>query len=143
MYTRNYIQDSQRKCCLQQEEAYFHQEIWRKFKHENTKILNLERNFVWCSNLDTSESVSTIPRKFWSVLLEKDGDQLDQSMKDEVKENRSILHIANRKKTKWIAHNLRRNCFLKHVIEGPIEGTERQERRCQQLLNDFKDTREY
>jgi hypothetical protein len=104
MYTRNYIQDCQRKSCLQQEEGYFHQQIWMKFKHETTKILNLEHDFVWWPSLDTAESISTIPRKFWSVLLEKGGDQLDQSMKDEDKENRSILHTVNRRKAKWIAH---------------------------------------
>jgi len=77
------------------------------------------------------------------VLLEKDGDKLGQSMKYEVKENRSILHIADRRKIKWIAHTLRGNCLLKDVTEGQTEGTERQERKCQQLLNDLKETREY
>jgi len=52
------------------------------------------------------------------VLLEKDGDQLGHSMKDEVKENRSILHIVDRRKVKWIAHTLRRNCLLKDFTEG-------------------------
>jgi len=79
------------------------------------------------------------------VLLEKDGNQLGQSMKDEVKENRSIVHVhvVNRRKAKWIAHTLRKNCLLKHVVEEPTEGTERHERRCQQLFNDLKETREY
>jgi len=40
---------------------------------------------------------------------------------------------------------LRRNCFLKHVTEGKIEGkTEvrvRRRRRRKQLLNDFKEKR--
>jgi len=27
-----------------------------------------------------------------------------------------------KKKANWIGHNLHRNCLLKHVIEGMIEG---------------------
>jgi len=38
-----------------------------------------------------------------------------------VKEERSILHTINRRKVNWIGHILRRNCPLKHVIEGRIK----------------------
>jgi hypothetical protein len=37
-----------------------------------------------------------------------------------VKEERNILHIIKRKKVNWIGHILRRNCLLKHVIEGKL-----------------------
>jgi len=51
------------------------------------------------------------------------------------------------RKAHWIGHILRRNCILKHIIEGEteetIEVTERQGRRCKQLQNDFKDARGY
>jgi hypothetical protein len=39
-----------------------------------------------------------------------------------VKEDRNILHTVKRRKANWIGHILRRNCLLKHVIEGKIEG---------------------
>jgi hypothetical protein len=40
-----------------------------------------------------------------------------------------------RRKANWIGHILRRNCLLKHVIEGKLEGrTETTGRRCKQLL---------
>jgi hypothetical protein len=39
-----------------------------------------------------------------------------------VKEARNILHTIKRRKANWIGHILRRNCLLKHVIEGKIEG---------------------
>jgi hypothetical protein len=39
-----------------------------------------------------------------------------------VKEERNILHTIKRRKTNWIGNILRRNCHLKHVIEGKIEG---------------------
>jgi hypothetical protein len=39
-----------------------------------------------------------------------------------VKEERNILHRVNRRKTNWTSHTLSRNCLLKHIIEGKIEG---------------------
>jgi hypothetical protein len=36
-----------------------------------------------------------------------------------VKEERNILHTTKRK-AYWIGHILRRNCFLKQIIEGKI-----------------------
>ena len=50
----------------------FLQQIWLKFKEETSKLLHLERSFVWCWNLDTSESRSEITGKFCNVVLEKD-----------------------------------------------------------------------
>jgi hypothetical protein len=59
-----------------------------------------------------------------------------------VKEERNILHTIKRRKANWIGHILRRNCLLKHVIEGKLEGrtemTGRRGRRCKQLLDDFR-----
>jgi hypothetical protein len=37
-----------------------------------------------------------------------------------VKEERNIVHTIKRK-ANWIGHILRRNCLLKHVIEGKIK----------------------
>jgi hypothetical protein len=39
-----------------------------------------------------------------------------------VKEERNIVHTIKRRKANWIGHILRRNCLLKHVIGGKIEG---------------------
>ena len=63
-----------------------------------------------------------------------------------VKEDRSMLHtikwMAN-----WIGRILCRNCLLKQVIEGKIEGRivvmGRWGRRHEQLLDEFKEKREY
>jgi len=47
----------------------------------------------------------------------------------------------NRKEANLIGHILRRNCLLKHVIAGKLEGrievTGRQQRRRKQLLDDL------
>jgi hypothetical protein len=47
------------------------------------------------------------------------------------------------RKSNWIAHIWRRNCLLKHVIEGKreekIEGTRKQGRRRKQLPDGLKE----
>jgi hypothetical protein len=60
-----------------------------------------------------------------------------------VKEERNILHTIKIRKANWIGHILRRNCLVKPVIEGKIEGTRRGGRRRKQLPNDFKEKRRY
>ena len=53
----------------------------------------------------------------------------------------------NKQKANWIGHILDRNCLLKHIIEGNIEGgievMGRLGRRYNQLLDDFKEVRRY
>jgi hypothetical protein len=58
-----------------------------------------------------------------------------------VKEDRNILRAIKRMKANWIGHILHRNCLLKHVIEGKIEGTKKRRRRRKQLLDDLQKTR--
>jgi hypothetical protein len=64
-----------------------------------------------------------------------------------VKEERYTLHTIKRRKANWIGHILLRNCLLKHVIEGKLEGrtemTGRRGRRHKQLLGDLKEKRRY
>jgi hypothetical protein len=59
-----------------------------------------------------------------------------------VEEKRNILHTVKRRKANWIGHILRRNCLIKHVIEGKLEGRiemkGRRGRRRKQLLDDLK-----
>jgi hypothetical protein len=44
-----------------------------------------------------------------------------------VKENRKVLHLIKLKKADGIGHTWRRNCLLKHVIEGKIKGRKDEE----------------
>jgi hypothetical protein len=55
----------------------------------------------------------------------------------------NIVYKIKHRKANWIGHILRRNCLLKYVIEGKIQGTRRRGRRCYQLLNDPKKERKY
>jgi len=54
----------------------FHQQVELKFIEETGEVLHLEHSFVWCWNLDTSESRSGVYWKFWNVVLERDGEDL-------------------------------------------------------------------
>jgi hypothetical protein len=51
-----------------------------------------------------------------------------------VSEQRNILHEIRERKANWIGHILHRNCLLKQVTEGKINGqievTGRRRRRC-------------
>jgi len=38
-----------------------------------------------------------------------------------VQEKRNIVQTVNRREDNWIGHSWRRNCLLKHVIEGMIK----------------------
>jgi hypothetical protein len=53
---------------------------------------------------------------------------------------RGQFFCSNFRKANWIGHIFCRNCFLKHVTEGKIEGSievvEGQGIRCKQLLDD-------
>ena len=59
-----------------------------------------------------------------------------------VKEERNVLHTINRRTVTSIGHIFRRNCLLKHVLAGRVEGRlevmGRRGRRRKQLLDDFK-----
>ena len=48
-------------------------------------------------------------------------------------EQRNILHEIRKRKANWIGHILRRNCLLKHVIEGKI----RERRKWQEDIRNY------
>ena len=62
-------------------------------------------------------------------------------------EQRNILHEIRKQKANWIGHILHRNCLLQRVTEGKIQGeievTGRQGRRCRKLLDDLKERTGY
>jgi len=59
------------------------------------------------------------------------------------KQENNVLHTIKWEKVYWIGHILCRNCLLKHVIEGNIEGTGKRGRRRRQLLNDLRGKKGY
>jgi hypothetical protein len=71
-------------------------------------------------------------------------DRVRNEVLQNAKEERNILQTVKRGKTNWMRHILQRNCLLKHVTEGKMEGmievTGRRGRRRKQLLDDFLGT---
>jgi hypothetical protein len=59
-----------------------------------------------------------------------------------VKGQRNILHTVKRRKVNWNGHILGRNCLLKHVVEGKVQGRGRRGRRRQQILYELNEGRE-
>ena len=45
-----------------------------------------------------------------------------EEMLQRFKEKRNILQTMKRRKGNWVGHILRRNCLLKRVFEGKVEG---------------------
>jgi len=64
-----------------------------------------------------------------------------------IKEESNIQHVIKRREGNWIGHALCRNCLLKHVIKGKLEGqtevTGSRGRRHKQILYDLKAKRIY
>ena len=67
------------KAAFNKKKIFFYQQIGLKFEEETSEILRLEHGSVWCWNLDAPGKRSETPGKFWNVVVEKDGDQLDRS----------------------------------------------------------------
>jgi hypothetical protein len=84
-------------------------------------------------------------------VLGKDGEhQLDRLYEKRIIVTKSqggegYPKIKKKNKSNFIGNILCRNCLLKHVIEGKIEGrievTGRRGRRCKQLLDNLKEKR--
>jgi hypothetical protein len=110
--------------------ALYGAETWTLRKVDQTYLESFD---MWCWR--RMEKISWTDRVRNEEVLQR------------VKEERNILHTIKRRKANWIGHILRRNCLLKHVIEGKLEGrieiTGRRERRRKQLLDDLKEQRRY
>ena len=52
----------------------------------------------------------------------------NEEISQRAKEEGNNLHTIKRRKANWIGHALRRNCLLKHVIEGKRRDEERREK---------------
>jgi hypothetical protein len=71
----------------------------------------------------------------------------NEAVLHEVKKERNIAHTIERRKSSWFFHILRRDCLLKHALEGKlkarIEVMGRRRRRHELLLDDLKEIRGY
>jgi len=78
--------------------------------------------------------VGGVWRKLLGQIMRKNEEVLHRDNAE-----RNILYTINRRTGNWIG-DMFRDCLLKHVIEGKIEKTIRQEGRSKQLLDDVEET---
>jgi len=97
---------------------------WLIYQYRTGKRSELPKNFeLWCWRRMVEITCSSHARK--------------ENVLHRVKEERNIIRTIRRKKANWFGYILRRNCLLKHVIEGKIVGRGRPGRRRKQLLDDL------
>ena len=114
-------------------------------------MLHLENRFVWCCNLDIwkADQKYLVRFQIWCRRRTKISGTCRKKIEvlPRGKKERYSLHMIFRRKTSWIRHILRRNCLLKHIIEGKIErrpqATERRRRSCMQLVDELNEKRWY
>jgi hypothetical protein len=92
---------------MEKQTSIKHNTLQRHFEKYNKKKKYLESFGMWCWK--RMEKISWTDRVRNEEVLHR------------VKE-RNIVHTIKRRKANWIGDILRRNCVLKHVIEGNIEG---------------------
>jgi hypothetical protein len=95
------------------------------------------KNTLFTSKLDFELRKKLVKKISWTDRVN------NEAVLHRVKEERNILHTIKRGKANWTGHILRRNCLLKHIIEGKIIETRRRGRRHKQLLDDLKEARRY
>jgi hypothetical protein len=79
-------------------------EIWKLRKVDQKHLESFE---MWCWR--SMEKIS------WT-------DRVRNEVLQRVKEETNIPHTVKRRKANWISHILRRNCLLKRITGGKIEG---------------------
>ena len=110
------------KCCILSVDLYGADALTLRKVYQKY----LESFEIWCWR-----------RTSWTDRVRK------EEVLNRVKEEWNVLHTINRKKAYWSGRMLHRNCLLKYVIEGRIEGKGRRGRRRKRLLDDLKETGEY
>jgi hypothetical protein len=97
-------------------------------KLSSSKVLHLEHSFIWCWNLALQKVDQKYLERFemwcwWSTQNISWTDRVrNEKVLQRVKEERNVLQTMKRRMANWISHILCRNCLLKHVIEGKMEG---------------------
>ena len=139
------------KCSFQQKDS-FHRQTGIKFRKEKSKgyILSIAMYgaAIWTLRKVDQKYLKSFEMWCWRRMKKViwTDHVRNEEVLQRVKEERKMLQTV-RRKDNWIGHILRRNCFLKHVIDRKvgekIEVKERRRRICKQQLNDFTEKRGY
>jgi hypothetical protein len=78
---------------------------------------------TWTLRKVDQKYLETFEMLCWRIMEIRWTDRVrNEEVLRRVKKERNVLHTINRRPSSWIGHILRRNCLLKHVIEGKVEG---------------------
>jgi hypothetical protein len=66
-------------------------------------------------------------------------DRVKNGVLQKAKKARKILHTIKRMKANWICRILRKDCLLKHLVEGKTEEKGSRGGRRKQLLDDLQE----
>jgi len=92
-------------------------------KEETSEMLHLKHSCVWFWNLDTLQRrLECLEMWCWSKKEKTScADRVKNEVLHRAKGERNIINTIKRRNANWMGHSLRKNCFIKHVIEGKIE----------------------
>ena len=120
-----------------------------KLKEETSKMLQLEH----CAETLTNQKADQKNLETFEMWCWRRMDKISwtENVRSKAlqrgKEERNILCSIQRRKINSTGNILYRNCLLKHIIERKtevrIDVVDRWGRRCEQLLDDLKETRRY
>ena len=135
--------------------------VFNMYRTSSAKLhLNLRNKFVKCyiwnialydaERLKLQKIDHKYPESFeiccWRMIMKISGnDRVKNRKLLDLHSGRLQINILNTiklRKRNWIGHVLRRNCFLKHHIQGKVENTRRRGRRHKQLLDKLNKKRE-
>ena len=122
----------------------FRQEMGLKFREVTKVVLHVQKSFydaaTWTLRKVDQKYVESFEMWCWRRIERiRWIDRMKKEVLHGVKEERNVLNTVKRRKAEWVGHVLCRNCLLKHVVEGKIEGKGKRGRRLKQLREYLSD----
>ncbi|KAJ4428389.1 hypothetical protein ANN_24409 [Periplaneta americana] len=114
------------------------------FNRKRRKVLCVECGIVRDRNMDITTKWRETNRRFemwiWRGMEHvKWIDRIrNETMLERVGEERMKLKLIRNRKRNWLNHWLRRNCIVKEVLEGMVNGRNVRGRRRYQMIDDIK-----
>jgi hypothetical protein len=116
------------KAAFNKKKNLFTNQTGLKFEEETSKVLRLDHCLhgaeTWTLRKLDQKYLQSFEMWCWRRMerISWTDRVRNKEVLHRVKEERNVLHKIKRRKANWIGHILCRNCVLKHVFEGKIEG---------------------
>jgi hypothetical protein len=119
-----------------------------KLKEQTSKMLQLEHCAeTWTVQKADQKNLATFEMWCWRRIKNISWtENVRNKALQRGTEERNILYTIQRRKTNLNGYTLYSNCLLKHIMERKtevrIDVVDRRGRRCEQLLDDLKETKD-